>query len=132
MTLYRRTRLLTVILSLWALLWGQLALAAYACPTDAARAELVQMAQAGLPCVDSMTASIDPDQPTLCHAHCQATPVNTDFHPASLAAPLPDPIEGLTVPQAVETVERELQQPPLLQRTAATPPLAIRHCCWRL
>lgn len=132
MTLSRRTRLLTVILSLWALLWGQLALAAYVCPGEEARAEMVEMAVAGLPCVDSMTATIDPDQPTLCHAHCQATPVNTDFHPASLAAPLPQPIEGLAVPQAVETAERGLQQPPLLRRTAAAPPLTIRHCCWRL
>jgi hypothetical protein len=132
MTLSRRTRLLTVIFSLWALLWGQLALAAYMCPSDDARAELVQMVQAGLPCVDSMTATIDPDQPILCHAHCQATPVNTDLHPASLAAPLPQPTEGLVVAPAIEPPEPDLRQPTWLLRRAAAPPLTIRHCCWRI
>lgn len=53
-----------------ALLFTQLATAAYTCPTDAARGQAELMAT--MPDCHRMAAdSLDPAQPQLCQAHCQ-------------------------------------------------------------
>ena len=58
-----------------ALLFSQIAVAAYACPAMGERqpGAADTMAMAGMPCAEMMAAGVplDPEQPTLCMQHCQ-------------------------------------------------------------
>jgi hypothetical protein len=124
--------LLTAILSLCALLFTQSALAAYACPGVAKAVEVAQMADAGMPCAETMSQAMDDEQPSLCHAHCQSAQGTLDqsqpgtsvafvFSVAVLT------VRALTLPQQTGTVV----QPTLLRRSAG-PPLAVTNCCFRI
>ena len=129
----RRTRLATVLLALLSLLFMQLAVAGYACPDSAPQraADMAAMAEAGMPCAETMALAQDDQQPGLCQAHCQAgsqsaeryqPPLSVDSHALPVAY-----LMALVVPVlAVAPL-----QSPHLKRTTA-PPLAIRHCCLRL
>lgn len=131
----RRFRSLTVILSLWMLLFSQGALAAYICKglPAPAPASVMEMPD-GMPCSEGVQADDDPsgDDIALCHAHCQSDDQSADsFQPPSLAR-FDDLAAGLTVALA-STTTHDLAgpQPPLLRRGAA-PPLAVQHCCLRI
>lgn len=127
----RSWRLLTVILSLWAMLFTQAALAGYACEGAVKAVLAARMADAGMPCAESM--SQDEEQPALCHAHCQSAQATPD-------APKPPPVVNLVHVAYVLTVvlpaaegsapSAPLIQPSLLRRVA-TPSLAIANCCFR-
>jgi hypothetical protein len=132
MTRNRRYRLVTVLFALISLLFMQLAVAGYACPGSGSKvAEAAAMAEAGMPCAESMPLSMDDQQPNLCNAHCQAGQQSADKHE------LPAPIALDTLPadfslQVTLPVFSETPlQAPHLQRTTA-PPVAIRNCCFRL
>lgn len=125
----RRPRLLTVILSLCAMLFAQLALAGYACPAGTRSAEVAAMAQAGMPCAETMSRAMDEEQPGLCHAHCQAAQQTADTYqlPAFAAS---------TQLGSVLVVERpalsEVVRAPERPRPHASPPLVIVNCCFRI
>ncbi len=129
----RRHRLFTVLVALVSLLFMQLAVAGYVCPSG-----MSGMAQsskpvthAGMPCAQVMSASMDDAQPALCHAHCQSDQQSADTYQ------LPD----LPVMPAISSVFNQQdilqispgvpRQAPLLQRTTA-PPLSVRNCCFRI
>lgn len=124
----RRHRLFTVLFALVSLLYMQLALAAYACP---AGYKVAAIEAAGMPCAESMTISLDDEQPGLCHAHCQAgsqSSQTSQLPPLVAVDALPGVPAVLVAP--LPFIEASLR-PPHLQRTTA-PPLAIRNCCFRL
>lgn len=128
----RRWRFVTAILSLWALLFTQSALAGYACSGTAKALQVAQMTEAGMPCAQEMSRAMDDEQPALCHAHCQSAQKAADnLQPPPLAS-----VAGLG---AVLTVKPPL--PPAAHghevqasvlRPSAGPPLAISHCCLRI
>lgn len=117
-----------------ALLFLQLATAAYACPgtTNAERA-----AMAGMPCAEMMSGSVmvDADQPGLCFQHCQADAGQPPLDPAqllALQAPAllqmwlrpPEPEARAGAPAwAAHARERE-RAPPEAH--------SLHHCCYRL
>jgi hypothetical protein len=69
------------------LLFSQLAMAAYACPQLAPAA--ADAAMAAMPgCSGDMPVRMDPDQPQLCKAHCEAGQVSVNSQPAAPDAPL--------------------------------------------
>jgi hypothetical protein len=75
--LARRQRLCTAVFAVLALLFSQLALAAYACPGAGGAAGAATMAErmaAGEPC-DGMADGV---QPALCHSHCADAPQSAD------------------------------------------------------
>ena len=128
----RRHRLTTVLFALCSLLFMQFAVAGYSCPGFESRVqEIAAMAEAGMPCAESMSMAMDSDEPMLCHAHCQsAQPPAGD---ASLQVPMLLAVgdvqyfiapKGAAPPWAVA-------QAPLLVRTTA-PPLSVRNCCFRI
>jgi hypothetical protein len=131
MTLTRRFRLLTVMFSLWALLFAHTALAAYICPGSAKAAQVADMAQAGMPCAESMSLAMDDEQPSLCHAHCQAAQQSADNYQLPILATLAELGAVLTVTFASASADAPLLQAPLLRRATA-PPLAVRNCCFRI
>jgi hypothetical protein len=140
----RQRRVTTVLLALLHLLFMQIAVASYRCPMGAgmlngidtggsSAAAAVAAAVSTQPaCNDPMPAGImDPDLPNLCQAHClidaQANS-NTDKAQAlALALPGPPPA---TFAGTVSTTNPP--QPRPLRPPATAPPLAIRHCCWRI
>ena len=68
-------RIGTTLLVVLAMLFSQLALANYICPTDASQpAGMMEMAP-GEPC-DGMAS--DASQPVLCHQHCAGAPQSSD------------------------------------------------------
>lgn len=130
----RPWRLLTVILSLWAVLFAQTALAQYACHDVAKALEAAQMTEARMPCAEAMSGSMDDEQPALCHAHCQTSHSTADHsQPPSVPALAQPPVLWLlALPQVIEVSgDAPLVQTSVLRRWAA-PPLAISHCCFRI
>ncbi|WP_332778346.1 hypothetical protein [Polaromonas sp.] len=128
----RRTRLITALFALVALLFMQMAVASYACPGAASKvAEVAAMAEAGVPYVKSMSLNMDDAQPSLCNAHCQTGQQSADKYE------LPSPVAfsalpaDFTSPVTVPVFSGAPLQAPHLERTTA-PPVAIRNCCLRI
>lgn len=127
-----RHRLITVLFALYSLLFMQWAVAAYACPGIGAKvAEAAAMAEAGMPCAESMSLAMNDEQPHLCQAHCQAESQSAEkYQLLSLLA-----VDALPTTPALQIALPTLVAAPLhaphLQRTTA-PPLSIRNCCFRL
>lgn len=128
----RRWRLLTVVLSLCALLFTQSAMAAYACPGVAKAVQVAQMTEAEMPCAESMSKAMDDEQPALCHAHCQSNQGTLDqYQPAQLATAIHfGPVLTVAVPSIQRPSEAFVQASRL--RPSASPPLAIANCCFRI
>lgn len=131
----RRYRFITVLLALMSLLFSQLALASYVCPAGDSRAAVAQaVAKTGMPCAESMGMLMDEAQPHLCRAHCQADQTvqqKAEALQIPVLASLPGwGADGLR-PHRLDARAGVSVQPPILRRTTA-PPLAIRHCCFRL
>lgn len=131
MKLSRPSRFFAALLTIFSLLFTQLAVAAYACPN----LKLTPMSMspgAGMEAMSGCTRS-DAQQPGLCKAHCDrnqqtldvpSAPHVTPFVAASLSCVLPAP--GLAPP-----VYASFDASLTLQHATA-PPIAIRHCCFRI
>lgn len=120
-----------------ALLFSQIAVAAYACPAIGERGSADAAAMAGMPCAEMMAAGVplDPEQPTLCLQHCQfgSTTQVVDHVPAVFAP--------VTAFPALFTVSVDGRMDLGLSSWAENerlrdrpPPLAhsIAHCCYRI
>ena len=83
MVLARRSRRLTALFALVALLFAQLALAAYVCPAQQEALAMAAMRLAGEPCESGQDAL----QPVLCHQHATA--------PAQSPEPAQSPVASL-------------------------------------
>nr|MDP2192737.1 hypothetical protein [Rhodoferax sp.] len=135
MTWNRHKRFAIVLFALVNLLFMQLAVAAHACPgamSAGAGAQQADMAaSSGMPCAESMTLTMDDEQPSLCAAHCKSDQQTTDKYQlpglASLAVMARDyPLTRVSLPPLGVPL-----QAPLLARTTMQS-VAVRHCCFRL
>ncbi len=105
----------TVVLVIAALLFSQLALAAYVCPLEANPSGRAEMMAAGLPC-----AGADAVQPALCHQH-GVEPARL-FELAHVASPtLPAVIQVLLMPPTPD-VNAAVALPPASAPEARPPP----------
>lgn len=133
---HRPFRVITVVFSLWVLLFAQGVLAGYVCKGLANQAQparmtqMAQMAEGGMPCAESM-ALADEQQAGLCHAHCQTSQQSADNHQVPALASLEQFAPGLSVEPVQPSYEGAGLQRPLLRRWSA-PPLAVLHCCFRI
>jgi hypothetical protein len=96
-TAARRTT--TAILAMVVLLFSQMVLAGYVCPTSSAQEQAAMEMAPGEPC-EGMGA--DPGQPVLCYQHCTNAPQSAD----GLKVPgvsLPAVVQVLLVPLAIDT-----------------------------
>jgi hypothetical protein len=121
---------MSAIVALLSLLFMQLAVAAYACPNLVPAQPAPMLDSAGQPMANC--TQIDRQSPTLCqeHVHKQTpsldkpdAPVVMPFVAAGFALPLvwPDHGAAASAPPAV-----------FLHASGTSPPIAIRHCCFRL
>lgn len=123
----RPTRILAAWLALFAVLFSQLALAAYACPFLAAPVEMAAPMPEGC---DGMP--LDLEQPTLCRAHAQQGDQSLDK--PLVALPQQALLQGLAGDWRIDPGTdpgSTGEQPSLLARPTA-PPVALRNCCLRI
>lgn len=126
----RRHRMISVLFALCSLLFMQLAVAAYACPSSASQpSEAVAMVEAGMPCASDIY--MDDEQPGLCHAHRQSSQQSVEkLQPPSLMGAVAVGF-AFTVSRALAAPPAGPVQAPLLLRATA-PPIAVRNCCFRI
>jgi hypothetical protein len=126
MKLRRSDRIVTALIALVSLLFMQLAVAAYACPMQAGQAS-APMAMADC---HQMQERMNP---SLCHAHSEAgkqsldkaaTPAVQPFIAAAVLAEVAG--SDLLMPRSVNVA------PSSVPAALAAPPIAIRHCCFRI
>ena len=130
----RRFRFITVIFSLFALLFAQLAVAGYACPAEGKASrmgEMTEMAQAAMPCAESMTLAQDDEQAALCHAHCQDQQQSAYNYQVPALAHMGELGVVLTLATVPTEDDLRIDRVPHLRRDTA-PPLAVRHCCLQI
>lgn len=128
----RRTRLLTAVFALVSLLFMQLAVAGYVCPGAGSKvSDISAMAEAGMPCAQSMTLNMDEEQPNLCQAHCQTGHQSADKHELTSPVAISALPANFSLQIAFPVFFEAPLQAPHLRRTTA-PPVAIRNCCFRL
>jgi hypothetical protein len=123
-------RKIIAALGLVALLFAQLVVAAYACPTPADRkapmAEVVTPA-AVQPCQNNM----DQERPNLCKQHCEQASQSVDTKvPMAIDAPAL-PLIAMVVQTDTHLPIKATVQEDLLANVAE-PPLSIRNCCLRI
>ena len=122
-------RLLTVLLSVIALLASTAAMAGYVCPGGEQSIQLSQSVEA-----DGKATTpheVDDVQMLLCHAHCQSAQKSADTFKPAVFADLMRLGPVLTVTAVRPALPRPREHIPgeLLRNSA--PSLAIRHCCYR-
>ena len=123
-----RLRSFAAFLALVSVLFSQLAVSAYACPGKDSMSPPAAVADHDMPGCDRMAAPEEPD--TLCQAHCE----QGDQSPTQAGVTLPAaatsslgavawamPADPLHAPTQVSLLERP-----------TGPPLAVRHCRFRI
>lgn len=126
-----RRRIVAVLA--FALLFAQLALAAYACPGQDGTPALRSASMAGMPCESMMADAAAVD--ALCHQHCQpdAGQQAHDFTP-----PLSSFAASFALLFVVDAVNPQAAEKPAWAerrrvRERAPPELhSVLHCCWRI
>jgi len=128
----RSTRLVAALIAMISLLFAQLALASYVCPGIAMP---TAMATAMDDSMQDMAdcSGMDMQQPALCHAHDHVGQQSLDKPDVPQVAPFAAVGLALLV-LPLNTVTLSTASP--LDNTwlarATSPPLAIRHCCFRI
>jgi hypothetical protein len=121
----------------FALLFAQMALAAYACPGQDGTAALRSASMAGMPCEEMMadSAAVDPQQPALCYQHCQPdsgqqaydfTPTLASFAASSAVLFVVNAANPHAAEKSAWAERRRLRQ--RLRPEAHS----VLHCCWRI
>jgi hypothetical protein len=125
-----RTRLVSAVVALLSLLFMQLAVAAYACPNLMPAPKAPMLDSAGQPMADC--AETDQQSPTLCdaHAHRLTPSLDTPGNPSVM----PFVATGFALSLMWSEDAVAMPNPPrvFLYASGTSPPIAIRHCCFRL
>lgn len=123
----RVTRKLISLLGIVAVLSAQLAVSAYACPMQFMALEEA----AAVTAPDENAGGQDLTSPALCQKHCENGQQNVNDTPQPLAAISAG--QALVVALIVDPpapLSAIVLAPSLLHATS--PPLSIRHCCFRI
>ena len=133
----RRLRFVTALIALFSVLFMQLAVAAYACPTIQAKQETASHADwASADMHGEMSGcegGMDLEQPALCIAYSQEgnqslyKPAVPDIQPAVVVEIVREIVDATLSFRPVNTDA----QAPWLMRVSA-PPISIRNCCFRI
>lgn len=133
--LSRPSRLVAAAITLFSILFMQLAVAAYACPALSVQHDSEVSRMSAYAPTDEMPAchEMDPVQPSLCDAYHQADNQSLDKPAVPLLQPFLAvgfglPLLPLEVGHQPDSTRVDA---PFLARATA-PPVAIRHCCFRI
>lgn len=128
----RAARRRTIVSLLFALIWTQLAVAAYACP---AFTTMTTAAASAHDCESGGAAPAipDPDNPNLCLQHALQGDQRIDSGPGT--PPFPVPAPGLLIGAAMVDASPQLATLITAQSRvlrASAPPKSIAYCCFRI
>lgn len=127
-------RMLLSRLLIVAILFAQIAISAYACPsllTSSVDAATVTTADSMPVDCDQMAGMLDPAAPSLCAAHCHSHEQSADRADAPMLPPaLFATLYWLAAQTPVEPVSDTRKASVL--HAALPPPHAILHCCFRI
>ncbi|WP_457330296.1 hypothetical protein [Rhizobacter sp. P5_C2] len=136
MKLSRTYRILTALIALFSMLFMQAAVASYTCPAlqgggDLGSTVVDQPSMAAMPGCDQPQP--DSGNPALCHAHCLDGKSSLDKPQAPTVTPAVVLVSTILFPlePLLASPQPVAEQPSFLRRTTA-PPIAIRHCCFRI
>ncbi len=134
MKLRRKYRILTALVALFGVLFTQFAIASYVC-RDAGRGNDLLAMSADASVMESMPGCDHsvPANPALCHAHCQdgnSSLDRPDIPVVSPATVLVSAIATPVEPRASAPLPDDESESLLLRITS--PPISIRHCCFRI
>ena len=121
----RGWRIRTACLAIFAMLFAQLAVAAYACPALSPEKAAVTAPSPASPCENMQ---MDKDLANLCQKHCHGDQ-QSQGGSAPVVGFVPSFIVELDVPAVAASAT--LATPPALSHAIA-PPLIIRNCCFRI
>ena len=128
--------MLTALVALCSMLFMQFAVAAYACPALMGGPESAAgSVMAAMPDCDQVHAPspADAQSPALCHAHCQDVKSALDKPEAAVVAPALSVVSAILVPlQAVVVMTPGAADRDSLLLRITSPPISIRHCCFRI
>jgi hypothetical protein len=129
----RATRVFAAVIAVISLLFTQIALASYVCPGTAIPGSVTMMEAGQNMAGMDHCSGMDKAQPTLCHEHNHGGQQSLDkpdlpkvppFH--AVGPMLTVVVPGIAAPTPhVLTIRRFLAH-------ATAPPVAIRHCCFRI
>jgi hypothetical protein len=134
MKLPRRHRILTALIALFGMVVMQLAVAAYACPGLQGQGSEQAMVEDAAP-MQSMPGCDQPDpaKPALCHAHCLDGKSSLDKPQTPVASPAAVIVTAILPPfEPLLPAPSSGTQPEFALRRITSPPIAIRHCCFRI
>lgn len=127
----RAARRRTIVSLLFALLWTQLAVAAYACPALTAPRVAAAASMHDCETGGAVPAIPDPDNPNLCLQHALQGDQRIDSGPGTPPAPAPGMLIGVApVDASPQLATLITAQSRVLRPTA--PPKSIAHCCFRI
>ncbi|WP_440963188.1 hypothetical protein ACL58G_22100 [Massilia sp. GER05] len=121
---------MSALVALLSLLFMQVALAAYACPNLTPAQSMPMLDSSGQPMANCPEA--DKQSPTLCYADTHKQTVSLE-KPASPSV-MPFVAAGFALSLLWPEDRGAMPTPPLvfLHASGTSPPIAIRHCCFRL
>jgi hypothetical protein len=132
--LRRRYRTLTALVALCSVLFTQLAIAAYICP-GIQSGQNSSTTAANPPPMQSMPGcdQLDPADPALCLTHCQDGNSSLDRPDVPVVSP-PALIVSSILPTQAPPLAAPGQdpEPDSLLLRITSPPISIRHCCFRI
>ncbi len=136
MRLTRPSRLITALIVLISMLFMQLAVAGYACPSFNP-APLSESMSMSMPMDGDQAMSgcenRDKSQPNLCHAHAQNANQSLDKSAMPHVPPFLPATLTLVFSNIALAENSTTEQPNALLLTRSTaPPLSIRNCCFRI
>lgn len=135
MKLRRKYRVLTALVALFGVLFAQLAVAAYVCPS-LLQGDQHPTTMAGDPSAMQWMPNCDqPDstEPALCLAHCQDAKSSLDKADLPTVAPAAFIVSSILTAMAPPHFARmrDVERDSFLLRITS-PPISIRHCCFRI
>ena len=136
MKLSRSSRFAAALIALISVLFTQLAVAAYACPSMQVEQAMGMVSMTSIESGHHMMPDceeIDIEQPALCHAHAQVGNQSLD------KPDLPNVPPSVAILLVPEVSDMHIAYRPLATfadaasiRPAWAPPLSIQHCCFRI
>lgn len=127
----RSFRVVAACIALFSMLFMQLAVAAYACPGASMGGQSVAVPSVAMAGCEGM----DRSQPTLCHVYARGDAAKQSLDkPPAFDVP---PFVPMALVMALDLVERsslldDAPWMPALRSRSTAPPIAIRHCCFRI
>jgi hypothetical protein len=125
-------RLAAASITLFALLFTQLAVAAYACPQGGPGSQVASsiMMDADMPGCDGMEG--DPESPTLCSAHCADPAQSADTPSAPTVPPFIQAALSVVLALGKGVVPVQILTDQFHQTLPGSPAVIIRNCCFRI